>query len=202
MADEPASSFLMKRVKAAKAKAAEIPKLDQITPVAAQTTTQHAVSQPLKPNQTRQLPAKPTSAKSHTADKPTVSQSEEGTNLDLASSATEDQRIVELFDTHSPNKLAFEIFRPHLPEIVRKLISGAMIRGAAGHQDRMTIYRMLGAPWTPTAGLRGESGNTLDSLADRMVKAVTRREGRMTVTLSADVIQEGRQIEGAAIERP
>lgn len=208
MADEPASSFLMKRVKAAKAKAAEQPQQPQqtqITPVAAQTGKQHAVSQPLKPSQPLQSPAKHASATSHTADKPPVSQNEEGTNLELAPAVATsdwDWQVAELFDIHSPNKVALELFRPHLPEIVRKLIAGAKIIGARGHQDRMTIYRMLGAPWTPTASTRGESGQGLDALADRMVRAVTRREGRMTVTLSADVVQEAQQIEGAAAERP
>lgn len=207
MADEPASSFLMKRVKAAKAKAAEQPQQPQITPVAAQPDKQHAVSQPLKPNQPRQLPAKPTSATSHTADKPPVSQSEEGTNLDLApglemTDEEWDRKAIELFDIHSPNKLAFKLAMPMLPTVLRTILKGATLKGSVGYQDRITLFRMLGAPWIPQATSRGESGQGLDALADRMVRAVTRREGRMTVTLSADVIQEAQQIEGAAIERP
>lgn len=207
MADETASSFLMKRAKAAKAKAAETIKPANQTPVVAPAETQHAVSQPLKPTQTAPRPVKPASARPPAAKSTETTQNEEGTNLDLAPGfemADEewDRKAIELFDVHSPNKLAFKLAMPMLPTVLRTILKGATLKGSVGYQDRITLFRMLGAPWIPQATSRGESGQGLDALADRMVRAVTRREGRMTVTLSADVVQEAQQIEGSAVERP
>jgi len=203
MADETASSFLMKRAKAAKAKAAELPQKTQISPVGSPDRTQHAVSQPLRADQTLQLPANPAPQpqpqRSTAAESANLVRNEEGTNLDLAGAVANedwDRKAIELFDTHSPNKLAFRLALPMLPTVLRTILAGACRSGSVGYQDRVTLFRMLGAPWIPQATSRGESGQGLDALADRMVRAVTRREGRMTVTLSADLAEEAPTIAG------
>jgi hypothetical protein len=92
-----------------------------------------------------------------------------------------DARIVELIRQHAPNTAAFEVFRPHRPKVIRGIILGAQIVGLRGHQDRMTMFRMMGLPWTTGAAFgRGQaSGGDMDAMADRIARAVTRREGRL-----------------------
>lgn len=198
MADDT-SSFLMNRAKAAKARATSKPQTVgkpprvELEPVA---TASSAAPKPEQKTNRRSKPAdqRTGSPKSDASANESENALREPAAAEISPLALQDAQVIELFRQHSPNSAAFELFRPSLPAIVRTLISGAQIRGAPGHQDRMTIFRMLGAPWTPTAGLRGETGNNLDALADRLVSAVARRERRLlgppSVTLDAEFTEE------------
>jgi hypothetical protein len=107
---------------------------------------------------------------------------------------------VELFRTHSPNTPAFEIAKPFLPAVFAGIIQGATLKGSAGVADRHTLFRILGAPWTPSSSQRGEIANNLDALADRLIRAVSRREqralGREPVTIDVDANGEAQPSAG------
>ncbi len=99
----------------------------------------------------------------------------------------DDLEVIDLWRTHSPNQAAFTVISPFIPNIMATIISGAMIRGAQGMGDRMTLFRMLGAPWTPTTSSRGETGQQVEALADRFVRAVARKERMLSSGRVSDI---------------
>ena len=58
-------------------------------------------------------------------------------------------QLVEFFRIHSPNLAAFEIAAPMLPAVMAAILTGATTCGPQGYQDRMTLFRMLGARQRP-----------------------------------------------------
>jgi hypothetical protein len=106
----------------------------------------------------------------------------------------DDRQVVERFAKHSTNADVLDILRPGLTALVATIISGALIPGRGGYNDRMTLFRMLGLPWTPNASVQGKSNNQIDALADRFVRAVSRAEarlsGRLPVTQDAELVLE------------
>jgi len=190
--DKPSTSFLMARAKAAKARATEKP-----SPVANKQPAATEIRKPPQPqNRPTPQPAKPNRRTATPNSEPNraIGETTEHESAKPVSTGPDEERILALFSQHSPNGLAFEIAKPHLPDVMRAILHGAKVRGPAGHQDRMTLFRMLGAPWTPTAQLRSEQGQNLDAFADRLVAAVARRErillGRSPVTVDATFTEE------------
>jgi hypothetical protein len=104
---------------------------------------------------------------------------------------TTSEQVLALFEVHSANRQAFEVLRPDLPAIFRTLVAGAKIPGHAGNQDRQTILRILGAPWTLGASDKSERAQNLDELTNRIVKAIATREQRMVGrTIEAELVED------------
>ena len=90
---------------------------------------------------------------------------------------------------------AFALLEPHLPAVLSAIIKGSQVAGAGGHADRMTLFRILGLPWTPA--VRAAQAGELDtSSTNRLTAALNRVErrlaGRDPVTIDAEVVPEGR----------
>lgn len=209
------SAFLQAAVDKAKAKA-KATQASMATskgePTAASTVPQHAqppLSAPQSPSQHPKQPekqpntTKPTKVK--TIRKSPPDSAREGVSLLPAAVTTllDPIEAIEFFRTHSTNTAAFDLLAPHLPAMMTTIISGAMIRGTAGYQDRMTVMRMLGAPFTPSSSTRGDLGQQVEALTDRFSKAVSRVERRLSgpkpVTVDADyTLEPALQAENAA----
>jgi hypothetical protein len=106
----------------------------------------------------------------------------------------DDRQLLELFTTYSTNAAMLDIVRAGLPDLMAALVSSAMIPGRGGYNDRMTLFRMLGVPWTTNASRLGGPSNQVDALANRFVRAISRAEsrlsGRLPVTQDAELVLE------------
>lgn len=98
-------------------------------------------------------------------------------------------------DSASGSERLRQAVDPYLPQVVATIMRGALIVGPAGHPDRMTLFRMLGLPWTPHSKEAGRSGEMDATSAQRMSAAIGRIERRLSghapVTLDADDGEEG-----------
>jgi hypothetical protein len=205
MSDEPATSFLRNRVKKAKQAAATSSAKHHFAtdglhaPTSSNQQSAELAQQPNQPHEPQaqpqaiskpdSQPALPISETDHPNAKPPTTKKTASVSRALK---TDDQLapaeptynerdalMLDLLQQHAPNKLAFEYFEPDLRGIMEGLILGAQIVGIRGHQDRMTVFRMMGLPWTPSVSqFRAETGG-LEAMADRIARAVTRREGRL-----------------------
>jgi hypothetical protein len=92
----------------------------------------------------------------------------------------DDRQLLKLFTTYSTNAAMLDIVRAGLPDLMAMIVNSAMIPGRGGYNDRMTLFRMLGVPWTPNASSRGEANNQVDALANRFVRAISRAESRLS----------------------
>jgi hypothetical protein len=106
-----------------------------------------------------------------------------------------------LFETHAKDSAVLELLRPALPALLDTIIAGALIRGTQGFQDRMTVFRMLGLPWTQTASTKHDLAQSDDAFANRLVRAVSRVEGKVRhATVTVDVSYEDEDRQPATIE--
>ena len=100
-------------------------------------------------------------------------------------------------NARSPNGPAFSLIEPHLPQILSAIIKGSLVPGPGGHSDRMTLFRMIGVPWTPS-GRTSQASDLDTSSASRLTAALARIEnrlsGRMPVTLDAEPSPTPRQL--------
>jgi hypothetical protein len=108
-----------------------------------------------------------------------------GSDEDLA---VDRMAVMELVRTHAKDANALAILEPHMPEIIDTVIQGAKVRGNPGFNDRMTVFRMLGLPWTQTSSTKQEATQNEDGFANRLVRAVSRVEGKVRhATVTVDV---------------
>jgi hypothetical protein len=109
--------------------------------------------------------------------------------------------LMALFETHAKDSAVLELLRPALPALLDTIIAGALIRGTQGFQDRMTVFRMLGLPWTQTASTKHDLAQSDDAFANRLVRAVSRVEGKVRhATVTVDVSYEDEDRQPATIE--
>jgi hypothetical protein len=117
------------------------------------------------------------------------------------------QAALALFETHAKDTAALDLLRPVLPAVLDTIVAGALVRGTSGFQDRMTLFRMLGVPWTQTSSSKQDRAQGDDGFANRMVRAISRVEGRVRharVTVDVAYDDDGGQpptIEGE-VSRP
>jgi hypothetical protein len=190
-ASEPAApSFLMARVKAAKEKARNHPLL--APPPAQQDAVQVRQQSPAS-TAVEALDPKPIAA---AAGKATAAAVIRGTLARETDGPLDAQAALALFETHAKDTAALDLLRPVLPAVLETIVAGALVRGTQGFQDRMTLFRMMRVPWTPTMTERGDAKQTDEVFANRLVRAATRVEGRLrraTVTFEMDEPQEARR---------
>jgi hypothetical protein len=118
-----------------------------------------------------------------------------------AEGALDADGALALFETHAKDTAALELLRPALPALLDTIVSGAMVRGTQGFQDRMTLFRMLRVPWTPTMTDRGDAKQTDEGFANRLVRAASRVEGRLRhATVTVDMSYDEGPSQPAVIE--
>jgi pyruvate/2-oxoglutarate dehydrogenase complex dihydrolipoamide acyltransferase (E2) component len=101
-----------------------------------------------------------------------------------------------------------ELLAEHMPAIVAATLVGAKVPGLKGNADRMTVFRIMGLPWTPAAKAFGAASPVEASAdaADRLTAALNRVERRISmgapgpghnpVTVDADLVEDALPVRG------
>ena len=118
--------------------------------------------------------------------------------------ALDTQAALALFETHAKDTAALDLLRPALPALLETIVAGALVRGTQGFQDRMTLFRMLRVPWTPTMTDRSDAKQADDGFSNRLVRAVNRVEGRLRHATLTVGMTYGRppMLEGVLVTTP
>lgn len=214
VSDPQMPSFIRQQAEKARARAQaaqqalQPPTNRNLDPLDVQQHTQQTQASPELPAQALKEAKKatkpPKQTKANTKGKAPPDRSLDGANLSSSVTRLLDPiEALEFWRTHSTNTPAFDLFAPHLPAMMTTIISGSLIRGPAGYQDRMTVMRMLGAPFTPSSSQRGEAAQQVEALSERFLRAVTRVErklvGHKSVTVDAEyTLEPAPQAEKAA----
>jgi uncharacterized protein (DUF2267 family) len=110
----------------------------------------------------------------------------------VAAAADTFEALADRVAEESADQAAAQIVRPHLPEVLRALVVGASVPGSAGVADRSLLLRIMRHS-SSTAREQAQAARQLgQALGDRLVSAMSKRDGAMRRVLEGQSEPIGR----------